>query len=155
MKGGPKRPEYEPTDDVQRIGYGVEESGEVLAAVGKLIRWGPLSYNPELPEAERESNGAWVRRELHDLTAAIDRLPMPSAPMLAEELHDNIPSQGHPIANLVRRGAQFLIVLMDVLESREVDPSVVWRQMHVPIARLRAAIRFAHSYLDSVVGISP
>lgn len=146
MKGGPKRPEYEPTDDVQRIGYCVEETGEVLAAAGKLIRWGVHSYNPELPEAERESNGAWLRRELWDLGAAIDRLPMP-APTV--EPDDDVPSQGHPIANLVRRGAHFITALMDVLESREVDPDIVWPHMRAPIDRLRRAIRFAHAYLDT------
>lgn len=71
---GPKRPEYEPKDDAQRIAYFIEECGEVLAAAGKTLRWGLHSYNPEIPEAEREANGVWLRRELRDLQAAIERL---------------------------------------------------------------------------------
>jgi hypothetical protein len=39
--------------------------------VGKSIRWGLDSTNPELPEAERETNRDWILRELHDLEAAI------------------------------------------------------------------------------------
>ena len=31
-KGGPKKPEYEPVDVVQALGYLIEECGETLAA---------------------------------------------------------------------------------------------------------------------------
>ena len=55
----------------QKFGYLVEECGEVQAAVGKTIRWGLDSYNPELPEEERETNREWVLRELKDLEQAI------------------------------------------------------------------------------------
>lgn len=68
------KPEYEPTTHLQRLGYLVEESGEVLQAVGKTIRWGLESSNPELPPEQRESNAAWILRELKDLRGAIDRL---------------------------------------------------------------------------------
>jgi len=66
------KPEYEPKALHQKLGYLVEECGEVQAAVGKSIRWGLNSTNPELPEAERESNRMWVLRELKDLRNAID-----------------------------------------------------------------------------------
>lgn len=49
----------------------VEEAGELQAALGKLLRWGPESYNPELPPSQRESNSDWVRREAEDVISAI------------------------------------------------------------------------------------
>lgn len=52
----------------------VEECGELTAALGKTQRWGWLSVNPELPEAQQELNVDWVRREMADLRDALDRL---------------------------------------------------------------------------------
>lgn len=63
--------EYRPRTVGAKLGYLVEECGEVLAAVGKTQRWGLDSFNPELPEGERETNRAWLLRELHDLKRAI------------------------------------------------------------------------------------
>jgi NTP pyrophosphatase (non-canonical NTP hydrolase) len=71
---GPKKPEYEPDTIEQRLGYLVEECGEVLHAAGKSIRWGLDSYNPELPKKAREANRDWLKRELGDLKAAIMRI---------------------------------------------------------------------------------
>lgn len=68
------KPQYEPKTNMQRFGYVVEECGEVLQAIGKTIRWGLESVNPELPPAQQESNAAWILRELDDLTGAIERL---------------------------------------------------------------------------------
>ena len=58
------------------LGHVVEECGEVCAAAGKLLRWGPHSYNPELPEdtQDRETNIDWLNRELEDLKEAISNL---------------------------------------------------------------------------------
>ena len=64
--------DYKPQDLGQKLGYLVEEAGEVMAAVGKSQRWGLLSVNPELPEEEQETNGCWIMRELDDLERAID-----------------------------------------------------------------------------------
>jgi len=64
-------PRYEPKTDAQKLGYLIEESGEVLAAAGKSVRWGLDSYNPELPVNERESNADWLLREIADLERAI------------------------------------------------------------------------------------
>lgn len=86
MTAGPK-PEYEPKTVEQRIGYLVEEAGEVserlgdvLAAAGKSIRWGLEGSNPELPPEHRETNREWLLRaltalepELADLAEAIKR----------------------------------------------------------------------------------
>jgi len=63
--------EYYPQTDDQKIGYLVEECGEVMAAVGKSLRWGLDSFNPELPSAEQETNRTWIKRELKDLKRAI------------------------------------------------------------------------------------
>jgi hypothetical protein len=55
-------------------GKAVEELGELQAALGKSLRWGWTSFNPELPSAEREENWQWVRRELQDVREAINNL---------------------------------------------------------------------------------
>jgi hypothetical protein len=52
----------------------VEELGELQAALGKSIRWGWTSTNPELPIAERVTNIAWVRAEMQDVRDALDNL---------------------------------------------------------------------------------
>ncbi|HUD91215.1 hypothetical protein [Sphingobium sp.] len=53
------------------IGKLVEELGELQAALGKTLRWGPESFNPELPVADRETNADWVLREIDDVLGAI------------------------------------------------------------------------------------
>ncbi len=65
------KPEYEPHDTASRLGYLVEECGEVLSGVGKSIRWGLDSVNPEIPISEQETNRDWILRELEDLELAI------------------------------------------------------------------------------------
>lgn len=54
------------------VGKLIEECGELQAALGKLLRWGPLSVNPELPPHEQETNIDWVRREIQDVLGAIE-----------------------------------------------------------------------------------
>jgi hypothetical protein len=56
------------------VGKTVEELGELQAALGKTLRWGWDSCNPEIPRAERESNEQWVRREIDDVRGALDNL---------------------------------------------------------------------------------
>ena len=56
------------------VGKAVEEAGEFLAAMGKTMRWGWASVNPELPPDKQESNLSWVRREMADLYGALDNL---------------------------------------------------------------------------------
>ncbi len=56
------------------VGKAIEEAGELGAALGKTLRWGWDSYNPDLPPAERESNEQWVRREIADVRGALDNL---------------------------------------------------------------------------------
>lgn len=57
------------------IGKATEEMGELLSAIGKSLRWGWHSYNPELPSTEvRETNAEWVRREMKDVRGALDNL---------------------------------------------------------------------------------
>lgn len=73
-KGGPKKAEHEPTHVEQAIAYFVEECGEALAAAGKSLRWGLMSFNPELPTFAREHNVTWLLREIADVDAAIQRV---------------------------------------------------------------------------------
>jgi hypothetical protein len=68
------KPEYEPKTIEQKLGYVVEECGEVLAAIGKAQRWGLENFNPEIPIDERVTNRDWILRELIDLRAGIDKL---------------------------------------------------------------------------------
>lgn len=65
------KPEYEPKTLDQKLGYLVEEAGEVQAAVGKAIRWGLESSSPELPPEEQVTNRDWILAELVDLERAI------------------------------------------------------------------------------------
>lgn len=62
---------YRPKTVTQKLAWLVEEAGEVQAAVGKSLRWGLDSYNPELKPEDRELNGDWVLRELRDLECAL------------------------------------------------------------------------------------
>ena len=68
------KPEYEPKTVDQKLGYLVEECGEVLHGVGKALRWGLESSNPELPPEQRVTNRNWILRELVDLQNAIDKV---------------------------------------------------------------------------------
>ena len=56
------------------VGKAIEEAGELCAALGKTLRWGWSSYNPELPVKDQEPNASWVRREIADLRGALDNL---------------------------------------------------------------------------------
>jgi hypothetical protein len=56
------------------VGKVIEEAGELQAALGKTLRWGWDSYNPELPLQQRESNESWVRREIVDVREALNNL---------------------------------------------------------------------------------
>lgn len=69
------------------VGKATEEAGELLAAIGKTLRWGWHSYNPDLAPADRETNEAWVRREIADLRGALDNLE--------KEMNERLTAQGH------------------------------------------------------------
>jgi hypothetical protein len=58
----------------KKLAHAIEESGEFLAAAGKLQRWGAFSVNPEIPREMQEFNIDWVFREALDLQEAIGRL---------------------------------------------------------------------------------
>lgn len=63
---------YVPKTQQGKLGYLVEECGEVLQAVGKAQRWGLESRNPELPPSRTNiTNRQWLLRELKDLERAI------------------------------------------------------------------------------------
>ena len=68
------KPEYLKEDNLDFcLAHLNEECGEVVAAIGKTMRWGYDSVNPELPFEEQETNLDWVLRELSDVKAAIAR----------------------------------------------------------------------------------
>jgi NTP pyrophosphatase (non-canonical NTP hydrolase) len=52
----------------------MEESGELIQAVSKVLRWGWRSFNPELPISARTFNYEAVRREHDDLMRQFGRL---------------------------------------------------------------------------------
>lgn len=74
-------------DEASILAHLSEESAEVIrhlagiiSAVGKTQRWGLASYDPRVPEDQRETNRAWILREiallqneLIDLKLVIDR----------------------------------------------------------------------------------
>jgi NTP pyrophosphatase (non-canonical NTP hydrolase) len=65
---------YVPTETSslsKKMGYLIEECGEVLQATGKSLRWGLDSFNPELPPPDRVLNREWLKSELDDLKRAI------------------------------------------------------------------------------------
>jgi hypothetical protein len=56
------------------VGKAVEEMGELSAELGKTIRWGINSFNPELPLSQQETNRQWIEREMIDVRGALDNL---------------------------------------------------------------------------------
>lgn len=56
------------------MGKAVEEAGEFLAAMGKTMRWGWESFNPELEPNKQILNRWWVKSEIADLRGALDNL---------------------------------------------------------------------------------
>ena len=62
---------YTPKTQKQKLGYLIEECGEVLTAVGKSMRWGIESVNPESRVVKPETNREWILRELDDLDRAV------------------------------------------------------------------------------------
>jgi NTP pyrophosphatase (non-canonical NTP hydrolase) len=68
---------YKPQTFHQKMGYLVEECGEVLQAVGKTQRWGLANKNPELKEDDPrfgETNRQWLLREMENLEDAVKLL---------------------------------------------------------------------------------
>lgn len=63
-------------------GKAIEELGELQAALGKSLRWGWRSYNPELPPEQRELNAQWVLREIKDVRDALDNLEREMSEMI-------------------------------------------------------------------------
>jgi hypothetical protein len=58
----------------KRLSHAIEECGEFLAAAGKTQRWGVWSVNPLVPPCDRETNLAWLIREMNDVQEAMGRL---------------------------------------------------------------------------------
>lgn len=67
-------PRYIRHDYRSIVSHLVEECGEVCAAAGKMLRWGPASTDPTIPPEQRERNEDWLMREVRDLEEVIVRL---------------------------------------------------------------------------------
>jgi NTP pyrophosphatase (non-canonical NTP hydrolase) len=65
---------YLPMTMPNKLAHLAEEAGEVIAAVGKTLRFGLDSENLDLPEEVREKNRDWLKRELEDLKKAIAKV---------------------------------------------------------------------------------
>lgn len=76
------KPEYEPKNWQDALAHAMEEMGEAIQACGKTQRFGPLGFNPEIPESEREYNFEFVHREFQDVRKALKRAEL----MLAEHI---------------------------------------------------------------------
>lgn len=58
----------------KRLSHFMEECGEAITAGCKTQRWGRESYDPTLPPEDRETNDAWLRREIADVKETAERL---------------------------------------------------------------------------------
>ena len=63
-----------PTTIESQLAHVIEECGEVLAAAGKIQRFGWNNFNPDAPKDERESNFRVLLREMDDLEQAMRSL---------------------------------------------------------------------------------
>jgi NTP pyrophosphatase (non-canonical NTP hydrolase) len=90
-----KNPRYRPLTLSQKLGYLAEECGEMLAALGKTIRWGTNSTNPELGGTySMETNAEWMLRELKDLDLSIGIVRRALRETLDEDMHE--PAKAEP-----------------------------------------------------------
>lgn len=67
---------YEPKTTIEKLGWVIEECGELQAAIGKTIRHGLTSCDPtdgakRTASGERELNVDWILREMFDVEKAI------------------------------------------------------------------------------------
>lgn len=85
--------QYRSKTPEQAVAHLAEEASELAAACAKTLRWGPYSYNPELPPEQRQSNLAWMCAEMRDVLRAWDKL----AQMLMQEDVGYLPSTDEPL----------------------------------------------------------
>lgn len=79
----PIPPEYVPKTMVAVLGKLSEECGEIVKAVGKTLRFGLLSSNPDVPPEKRRTNQEAILQEIEDLEATI--------PLVREALANRTP----------------------------------------------------------------
>ncbi len=79
------------------LGRVVEEAGELMAALGKTVRFGFFAHDPE-KGADGEKNHEWVRREMADVLYALDALEK-------EMTHDAMEVHDTMMADLELRSA--------------------------------------------------
>jgi hypothetical protein len=59
---------------VEEVGELQEALGRLVAAFGKTGRHGFRAYDPTVPEDQRETNAAWILREMGDVEEGIDKV---------------------------------------------------------------------------------
>lgn len=117
-------------------GKAVEEMGELHAAIGKAMRWGWESSNPELPQHERETNRTWALRECNDVLEAVLRLraylsePFPSPGACIFQPRDRVAKvSGYPFPGVV--AAAFLTLAGEVRYVVEADHPDFRGMLHI------------------------
>lgn len=124
IAGGPKKPEFVPTTDTQRLAYLVEECGEVLIPlqtvigrvlqqVGKVLRFGWNNHHHLRPDV---TNAMQLAKELEDLRAAVDLLRNKLWP---------IPDGTYKVTNMRVRSSDGLDVTFDENGQRVVNNTVM------------------------------
>ena len=58
--------------EAERLAILAEEMGEAIQAIGKILRHGYESTNPDLPPPAGDTNRASLEREIGDVLVAID-----------------------------------------------------------------------------------
>ncbi len=133
---------YKPRSATQARAYVIEECGELLAAIGKSQRWGLLSYNPELPESEQETNAAWVLREAADVQRALELWivyrPELDAPVRVAESAEQMDCFDHTAFDTIGSMQRMLHDLV-ANDTHKLQRSVPW--LRYKLARLELATK--------------
>lgn len=90
------------------LAHVAEELGEAAAAAGKSLRWGLNSVNPEVPPDERETNWAWLQREMTDVKGAWERLQQAVEPV--KECSPDIVESGVVVITVPRPLAETMLL---------------------------------------------
>lgn len=78
--------QFLPQDKQGKLDHILEECGEVITAYAKIIRFGPDSCDPTVPEEERVTNMDALLEELKDLESALVRYRLHGFTLRAEEI---------------------------------------------------------------------
>lgn len=82
--------------ETERLALLLEEMGEAQQAIGKILRHGYESVNPDLPPPAGDTNRANLERELGDVLVAIDMM-LDGGDILAWRLEDRKRVKAHRV----------------------------------------------------------